>query len=739
MSETLTPADPPKEPEPSGPEKKGTEKDDGAEARENADSWLRDDAQARDTAGFGPLLEQAIDELSGSAGPRPAGRSGVLIFGNVHVDGDMLGGDKHASGDRRGYAGETVAGEVATTVLEQIERSFVAPPVYGRLRGLLRDRRIALLRAPSGWGRTTTALHLLSRTCAGGVQKLNPDTDLRKLAADKNLKPGCGHLLEIRAVDQLAGVKVPHLEELSAACAAHDVWLVVTVDEDIRIDNEVQADFALSGGSRPDLGAVLRQHLRVRIEDIGIADEEASAEEILADAGVKEILATFVNDTLSMRRIAELAERLSAGFQLSAGYAAVGTYFEELSETNFSHWFDESRDAARLTFIIALATLNGMSYVEVSRAARDLEERIRAVEKEPESSRTVFGSGRARRIEDARATPTMTTGNTRYGPVRVEGVRFHNDTYPRRVLERVWREYDDARPIVLEWLGALGGDRAREVRVRAAAAAGLLATFDFDRIHREILIPWADSDSDRERESAVSALRLPVTQSPELAVHVIRMMRDWSGPHSPRNRRLTASRALGASIGRAIRPEALRLLRRMALTDDLTIPFAVADSVMELFLTRDDNAQADVLAALSRWTSDTAPAKRRSTGVLCFLRLALYVSAEDPVDHTLWPGLLWFATYQENGLDRLGRLWRRALEAPSRLTMAQSVLAQWVTGADGERPMLEALGELVRHTVRDGYDAARLREAVEQSVTDHGETDATRSLLTTITELEKRL
>jgi hypothetical protein len=62
-----------------------------------------------------------------------------------------------------------------------------------------------------------------------------------------------------------------------------------------------------------------------------------------------------------------------------------------------------------------------------------------------------------------------------------------------------------------------------------------------------------------------------------------------------------------------------------------------------------------------------------------------------------------------------------------------------VTGAAGERPMLEALGELVRHTVRDGYDAARLREAVEQSVTDHGETDATRSLLTTITELEKRL
>jgi len=56
MSETLTPADPPKEPESSGPEKKGTEKDDGAESRENADSWLWYSALARYTAGCGPLL-----------------------------------------------------------------------------------------------------------------------------------------------------------------------------------------------------------------------------------------------------------------------------------------------------------------------------------------------------------------------------------------------------------------------------------------------------------------------------------------------------------------------------------------------------------------------------------------------------------------------------------------------------------------------------------------------------------
>src|SRR5262245_3166956 len=165
MSETDSAAEPSRDPadpaDSAGADEKAGESTDKTE-HEDPGSWLKDDSRARDTATFGPLLEQAFNELLGKSG-RPTGgvRSNVLIAGEVHIAGDLLGGDKHAGSSGSAFAGEVIAGEVGTDVLKQIERSYVPPPAYRRLLERLREHRILLLRAPSGWGRTATGLHIL--------------------------------------------------------------------------------------------------------------------------------------------------------------------------------------------------------------------------------------------------------------------------------------------------------------------------------------------------------------------------------------------------------------------------------------------------------------------------------------------------------------------------------------------------------------------------------------------------
>lgn len=736
MTETATPPEDGEKPELSAPPDVAGE---DAPKGERADSWLKNSSRARDAASFGAMLEHAISELSGTPERRSGNvDAGVLIVGDVQVSGDLGAGDKRRASHRPGISREIIAGEITETALETIERSFIPPPVYERLRALLVKRRVVLLQAPSGWGRTTTGLRALHEMRPGSVRKLNPDTDLRDLNTGADLKSGCGHLLEVCSADQLIGLRVPHLEQLSAACVTHDAWVVVTVDGDIALDQELSAGFGVAGGERPDLDTVLRRHLELQLADVGLDDTAAA--QVLADPRVEEIREKSIDKTISMHQLVELADRLSWSVHGIVDLDAIDAYFDELSETNFSQWFEKQDNTAQRAFLISLATLNGMPFADVSRAARLLEDRIRALEEGMENhGRPVFDISRTQRLESARAKTTSTTDHTRYGPVRVEGVRFTNDSYPGRVLERFWREYDLLRPIILDWLRALGADRSRSMGVRAAATAGKLATFDFDQLYHEVLLPWADSDDAGVRQNATAALHLPFTRNPDLAILVIRMVRGWSGARDHRNRRLTAARALGASIGQSMRPEAIRQLRRLAGRDDLELSFAVADSMLELFLATEENAQRDVLAALSRWTSDSAPPVRRSTGMLCFLQLALYVSFEDPTDRTVWPGPLWFASMQDDRLGQLGRLWHRAIAVPGHFMTAQSAFALWTAMAHDAPPIVEALSRLLTTAVRTRHDARRFTESVEQSIAEHGETEATEALLTTITELEKKL
>ncbi len=100
---------------------------------------------------------------------------------------------------------------------------------------------------------------------------------------------------------------------------------------------------------------------------------------------------------------------------------------------------------------------------------------------------------------------------------------------------------------MLDWLREIGDDVGGRVAVRAALAVGHLATFAFDTVRRDVIVPWAGSSAGDERELAAVALALPA-RDPGTAGRAVRLVAEWSWRKGGAAR-ITAARALGTSVG----------------------------------------------------------------------------------------------------------------------------------------------------------------------------------------------
>jgi hypothetical protein len=667
----------------------------------DAATRLKDEARTRDAA---DLRRRQLDAEANLSGHIAAGR-------DMHVRGDVFIGHK-ALGEA--WHDGVVVDRVPDAVLDEIGRSFVPPPVYGRLRERLAESHVAVLHARPGWGRTTTGLAVLGGLCPAGVWGLSPDTDLRNLRPAK-LQEGGGHLLEIRALDRIAPVKVPHVEALATACAERGVRLLVTLDANLAPAQAVLDEFGVDGGAPADADTVLRRHLARHVED--------DAGDLLDDPAVKGFVASVLDTTetadttLGMRELVELAGSLARVATGEATVDEVRARWEERSSQSITRWLSELPDLADQAFVVALAAFNGSPYLTVSRLARRLERRIRRALDDDAAGerRPFFGPSRDERLDIARAEVFASDLHTRYGSQPVEGVRFCNRAYPRQVLRQVWIQHDVARDIVVDWLRDVGDDADPDVRTKAATAIGMLATLELEWIRRQVLLPWADSPDLRHRESAVTALGLP-SREPELAGAVARMLREWVGERRRPQRRRTAIAALGTRVGGFTRAETLAMLRAVAADDDMRVTYALCDSVVTLL--RDALPEvaeaAPLLRALTRWSGKKAPPVRRRSALHCFLYLAVDVTHEDPADGTAWPALLWLAGQDPDTRAAVTTLWRRALRTPHVALLAPDVLIRWVEAAAVSPPVLDALADLSSELARDDHDRHRVLRALRR-------------------------
>ncbi|MEV6427639.1 hypothetical protein [Nocardia sp. NPDC051463] len=602
----------------------------------------------------------------------------TVIFGDAQV-GTLIGRDSYRGGSGVGFER---SGRVEPRRLHDLDQIFVPPPKFEQLCDRLGAQSVLLLRAPRGWGRTATALRALSRQCASGVHKLSPDVELRSL--DLEFDHCTGYLFDTPDSQQLRTLSEFHLEQLGRRLVEVESRLIVVVDDQAEVSPDVGA-FVHDVGEPADVTAILRKHLRQQLADDDLG--------VLSRLEVTALLSLVTEHRPSAHELVNLAALLVDVAADRIDIAEVVSRYVAAEDNRFRQWFDEL-DTDTRPFAIALAVFNNMPLHIVSEAGRALASSIVDAEVLGEGARsgqTVFGVRSAELMSRAQAQSYRSHEDTLYGRITVDAVRFVDERFPQRLLEYIWQEYSAAHQVVRDWLRELGGADDLRVSTRAGVAVGLLSTFEFEYARRLVIEPWADSGQRHDQYAAIGALQFSSLQ-PELAPLVAEMLEAWVQPTQPMARRVTATAALGSTVGQLMPDRALRLLRRSARSSDPDLRDAVCYSMIELFSSRELDVR--VLRDLRRWTVSRRRGVRY-TGFLCILQLSFDLVAETVGGVQPWPRLVWLADQSDEHRDHIVVLFARLMQAPYYPPAAYAEIKRWVHVAERDPQFRGPLGRLL--------------------------------------------
>ncbi|WP_214404716.1 hypothetical protein [Pseudonocardia lacus] len=615
--------------------------------------------------------------------------------------------DVHAHG--RGFAAGTVnmfgpqAGEVDTPRAALLPAEFVGPilesyvpvPEYGQIRDVLTEHRVVHLMGPDGSGRTATALAALTEVGgAGGLRlvMLASDGRLERLCgpeppgADPVLVVGCGHVLELGPGDL---VSRSLLVELRAQLPA-GTHLVVIAPPAREVDESLRP-YAVGHGI-PDPGSVLRRHLCVlvcgrRCGPDGCADP--FVDKCLADEQVHK----FVTGRAPLpAALAGLARRLVEVGRAEAPLSDALTLIDSgLRRTaleamrNAGETVVSRAEVRRVALRVAYAVFYDNPLTVVFQAAAGLFEQLWSVtnpgrEVEAEPAR-LFDEGVDVLIPAAMRAAAQHDDANASDAERV--ARTVDPALGRAVLDVLWSEFDQAREPLLGWIRWLGGDPRDRVRLRAATAAGLLATSNYSEVYQSVIRPWAVGTAAR-RDAAAWAMEF-LADERRMTARVRRQLLDWCV--SP-NERLNdaAARTYGTSIGSLFPEEALAGLHHLARKPEQTRYPSIAMAVTAICWP--DNGPA-VLAELHGWVQsrERGPNAQAARAVL-FLAHRLARPDGSPGEET-WPALLVLAARDPAVAADLRSLWRRALSEAITAVRAWEILADWLVRGDDD-PALAA-------------------------------------------------
>jgi hypothetical protein len=287
-----------------------------------------------------------------------------------------------------------------------------------------------------------------------------------------------------------------------------------------------------------------------------------------------------------------------------------------------------------------------------------------------------------------------------------------NPTIQPALLEHVWREHDVVREPLLAWPKELGTHRNFDVRVRAAAAVGKLAEYDFGHIRSEVLNPWATDGNEWAREAAAAELGVPAWGS-EVTPQTFGLLHHWSTLKDNLHLRWSAAAAYGGLAGLRFPELALHELGRILGAEDLRLLGVCSRSVLGLF---DAGAYVPelhllVLDALDDWSTQRA---RTSVLALSSLSIGLWLAWDaelEPASYQgqIWPTLLWLIDEDGPEREKAVALLRRALDAKEIRGAALDVLHQWVLRADDSPDIASTLESLLLELAQGDYGRERER------------------------------
>jgi hypothetical protein len=593
-------------------------------------------------------------------------------------------------------------------VLRLVGGAFARPANYREVLNRFAGRRLLIVCAGRGHGRSAAALRLLLDHGHTTVVGFRADVPLDSVAM--SIRAGAGHVIDGMS-DSDAGRRASlTLNDVDAKLRDVGARLVIPVATGTAFVDPRVRDFVVNLGAPPAHRDVLAAHLRHYLG--------ADAEALLRDAALAALFEQEVAADSPMARAADFAAHVQDLFR--RGRLSVDVLRVRLKSsvvTEVGGWFAGLPDLATRCFAVALALFDGLPYSTVAAAADSFTRRLTpsappgTALQQPAGD--PFDSPRTPRVALVRAQVTSAQVMSRVGLVPADVVRYLDPAYPRAVIDLVWRDYDRVHRELLGWLADLGDHPDEAVRIRTATAIGLMATSSFNDVYRRVLLPWATSTSDNKRDMAAYALRGPGTRS-DLNGQVLRLVDEWTRGTSWQLR-AAAARVYGSALGTVHFGRALRELNRLVVTDDADVAFAIGYSLAELIDA--DHEQASTIVDLTvRWMRD----HRRgggAAGELAFLTIAadLMGSVRSGSGTVELPFLLSLSGPDPQVRLVVAAAWRETLNGRLFHADAQSILGRWAQLAEPLQAARSAIA-LLLSTAAAGHD--RTARIVRRLATD---------------------
>lgn len=662
------------------------------------------------------------------------------------------------------------SGRVPEEELERLRQVYREPTGFADLEQALRTRRLLVLGAAPGSGRTCTALVLLDRITAHGagtasrVSRLDPRTVVSELTADTLKEQGTGHgfVLEIPEGHDAAALPAEvHLDALAAALRTRESYAVVIVASGTATATLLSGRYGMLCPAAPTeelLASRLEAHLGQQEGDVlRQASELARDPEVEAAVGLEELRpaeAETLADLLAGHALGRLtrAELLAGCGELAARQAY--DWFAGLDRETGGDSNPAALSAAAVmypaAFRIALSVFNGSTHSIVAETAQSLAWEM-AVTREPERSpaRALFCDDEPVALGLSRATLTEGRVLVADVPVPVLGVRFRGGALPAAVLEEVWLRHHAARSPFVRWLRSLADDPRPQVRIRAAVAAGELCVHDFEYGYEQLVRPMATASGARRRMFAATVLDQAARHDSHRA-GVRALVRAWARSDSS-PLRWTAAVALGYGHCTATVGSALDMLARIATRDDGEHLSVVSHSVVLLAAGSDD---MDVLRRIAQWVRGVRrDRKDQDLGLLSVARLAATKvgdiwdddAAPDLAEYQKWPLALALTAAREGRLVPVADLlWHTLRVLRSRDAVSVS-METWIrraaeTEKADDAAMSAALAELLPLLVDDDEDRDQLRWLINRMVEDEDDplpTEQARRIWRTVEQAAK--
>uniref|UniRef100_UPI0040568F0E hypothetical protein n=1 Tax=Candidatus Electronema sp. TaxID=2698783 RepID=UPI0040568F0E len=360
----------------------------------------------------------------------------------------------------------------------------------------------------------------------------------------------------------------------------------------------------------------------------------------------------------------------------------------ESFDSSIESIFDRYR--IRRSFIISLSIFNGCNYRLVDEVSHLLQDAIhlqsrkeKKIDDVPELHEETEEKKRSQWLKEISAHLENDCEVTECGKSPVQTVSFDDQGTSETVLHHIWHERDVYAKAMLQWLFELGKHESSRVRLRAAAAAGRLARYEFQPIRDQILLPWAKSENQSVQKLAGLALVVVLyDENEDVAQLSLNIIHYWSRLANSIKLNQAAILAYCSCIGQHFPEQALDDLKNIAASGNGRFFSDIAYAVNWLFNSSKKQSRLSllVLQSLNEWGRQEKKSSLHRLSLLIFSDLMrISSSIEDGSQH---PSLLILAEEKAKTEELIAHLLESVFYSELTRRLALPEIFKWIKHID---------------------------------------------------------